>query len=250
MDSFKQLENLGYQVVEEFFETMIMMYAMEKSHEIISEYTKDIKDPYLKEAVESALNVLTFGGIFMIIQYEEKIIEYIFNLVSGSVGVLMNMPKKTISRLKSLKGRKLSIMSKILGNFSDDGVKKSQVIVTQLGNFIQGRNNQYQSIKLVEGAQDIRKGVYDREKIAVNLVSSVTQNYHRSMIFKLLTSSFSQNDKTILKKILGTYDPDKIDVEDLNKIASFMFVKDSEGKIVGLSQAFLELVNGLGYINK
>ena len=244
------LKQIGQNSAEEFFETLIYMAAYEEARKMISEFTKDIDNPFLKEAVESAANVAVFGGIFMIIQYEEKIIEYIFNLVSGSVGVLMNMPKKTISRLKSLKGRKLSIMSKILGNFSDDGVKKSQVIVTQLGNFIQGRNNQYQSIKLVEGAQDIRKGVYDRGEIAVNLVSSVTQNYHRSMIFKLLTSSFSQNDKTILKKILGTYDPDKIDVEDLNKIASFMFVKDSEGKIVGLSQAFLELVNGLGYINK
>jgi len=244
------LKQIGQNSAEEFFETLIYMAAYEEARKMISEFTKDIDNPFLKEAVESAANVAVFGGIFMIIQYEEKIIEYIFNLVSGSVGVLMNMPKKTISRLKSLKGRKLSIMSKILGNFSDDGVKKSQVIVTQLGNFIQGRNNQYQSMGLIQGSQMIRQSVWDKEKINLDLGNAMASRYNETLIFKLLTSSFSQNDKTILKKILGTYDPDKIDVEDLNKIASFMFVKDSEGKIVGLSQAFLELVNGLGYINK
>ena len=59
-----------------------------------------------------------------------------------------------------------------------------------------------------------------------------------------------QKDKTILKKILGTYDPNSLDVEDLNKISEFMFVKDNDGKVIGLSEAFFSLINGLGYVNK
>ena len=244
------LKQLGQNTTEEFFETLIYMTAYNEAVKMIKDFTGDIENPYLREAIESASNVAVFGGIFMIIQYEEKIIEYVFNLVSGSVTLLMNLPKKTIGKLKGLKGRKFSILSKVLGNLSDNGIQKSQVIVNQLGNFIQGRNNQYQSMNLVDSTQEIRKSVYTRENMRMELASKMAQRYNETLIFKLLTSSFSQNDKTILKKILGTYDPDKIDVNDLNKIGEFMFVKDSEGKIVGLSQAFLELVNGLGYINK
>jgi len=244
------LKDLGQNTTEEFFETLIYMAAYNEAVEMIRGFTGDIENPYLREAVESAANVAVFGGIFMIIQYEEKIIEYVFNLVSGSVTVLMNIPKKTIEKLKGLKGRKFSILSKVLGNVSDNGVQKAQVIVSQLNNFIQGRNNQYQSMQLIDSTQEIRKSVYTRENMRMELASKMAQRYNETLIFKLLTSSFSQNDKTILKKILGTYDPDKIDVDDLNRIASFMFVKDDSGKVVGLSQAFLELVNGLGYVNK
>ena len=78
--------------------------------------------------------------------------------------------------------------------------------------------------------------------------NAMASRYNETLLFKLFTGSFSDNDKTIIKKILGTYDPSKIDVNDLNKISSFMFVKDDNDKIVGLSEAFLELVNGLGYV--
>ncbi len=244
------LNTIGQNATEEFFETLIYMVAYDKAVEMIKGFTDDIENPYLKEAVESAANVAVFGGIFMIIQYEEKIIEWVFNLVSGTVAVLMNTPKKAISKLKGLKGRKFSILSKVLGNISDDGVQKANVIVNQLGNFIQGRNNQYQSMNLIDGAQSIRKTAFQKEDMRFQLANAMAKRYNETLIFKLLTSTFSEQDKTILKKILGTYDPDNLDVDDLNKISEFMFVKDSEGKIIGLSEAFFELINGLGYVNK
>ena len=244
------LNQIGQNATEEFFETLIYMTAYNEAVNMIKDFTGDIENPYLREAVESAFNVAVFGGIFMIIQYEEKIIEYVFNAVSGSVSVLMNIPKKTINKLKGLKGRKFTILSKILGGFSDNGIQKSQVIVSQLNNFIQGRNNQYQSLSLVDSTQEIRKSVYTRENMRMELASKMAQRYNETLLFKLLTSSFTANDKTILKKILGTYNPDKIDVDDLNKISNFMFVKDNNNKIIGLSEAFFELINGLGYVNK
>jgi hypothetical protein len=244
------LNQIGQNATEEFFETLIYMTAYNEAVNMIKGFTGDIENPYLREAVESAFNVAVFGGIFMIIQYEEKIIEYVFNAVSGSVSVLMNIPKKTINKLKGLKGRKFTILSKVLGGVSDNGIQKSQVIVSQLNNFIQGRNNQYQSLSLVDSTQEIRKSVYTRENMRMELASKMAQRYNETLLFKLLTSSFTANDKTILKKILGTYDPDKIDVDDLNKISNFMFVKDNNGKIIGLSEAFFELINGLGYVNK
>ena len=242
------LKNIGQNTAEEFFETLIYMVAYEEARQMISSFTEDIDNPYLKEAVESAANVAVFGGIFLIIQYEEQIIEKVFNAVSALISSLILVPKKSLEKLKGLRGRKLSIVSKILGGLNDDAVGKANVITNQLGNFIAGRNNQYQSLNLVDGAQKIRKTVFQKEQINLQLGNAMASRYNETLIFKLLTSSFTEQDKSILKKILGTYNPDSIDVEDLNKISSFMFVRDSDGNIVGLSEAFLELVNGIGYV--
>ena len=244
------LKQIGQNTAEEFFETLIYMVAYDEARKMIKTFTEDIENPYLKEAVESAANVAVFGGIFLIIQYEEQIIEKVFNIASGAIGVLLSLPKKTLGKLKSLKGRKLSIVSKVLGNFNDDAVGKAHVITSQLNNFIAGRNNQYQSMNLIEGSQLIRKTVFQKEDISFRLANAMASRYNETLIFKLLTSTFSEQDKTILKKILGTYNPDSLDIEDLNKISSFMFVKDDSGNIIGLSEAFLELVNGIGYVNK
>ena len=242
------LRELGKNTAEEFFETLIYMVAYEEARSMIQNFTEDIDNPYLKEAIESAMSVALFGGIFMIIQYEERILEKVFNLSSAVISALILAPKKSINKLKRFKGRKLSIVSKILGGFNDDAVAKAQVITSQLSNFIAGRNNQYQSMQLVEGSQQIRKSVFQKEELNFQLGNAMASRYNETLIFKLLTGSFSEKDKTILKKILGTYDPSKISIEDLNKLNSFMFVKDDSGKIVGLSEAFLELVNGLGYV--
>jgi hypothetical protein len=226
------------------------MVAYDEAREMIKGFTEDIENPYLKEAVESAANVAVFGGIFMIIQYEEKIIEKVFEISSALVASLLALPKKGISKLKRLKGRRLGIVSKILSGFNDDAVGKAQVVTSQLGNFIQGRNNQYQSMNLIDGSQQIRKSVFQKEQISLNLANNMAKRYNDTLIFKLLTSTFSEKDKTILKKILGTYDPKSLNIDDLNKISEFMFVKDDEGKVVGLSEAFFSLINGLGYVNK
>jgi len=244
------LKQIGQNTAEEFFETLIYMAAYDEARKMISEFTKNIENPYLKEAVESAANVAVFGGIFLIIQYEEQIIEKVFNVASALITSLILLPKNTINKLKRFRGRKLRLVSKILSGFNDDAINKANVITSQLGNFIAGRNNQYQSMNLVEGSQLIRKSVFQKEEISLKLGNAMASRYNETLIFKLLTSTFSEQDKTILKKILGTYNPDSLDIEDLNKISSFMFVKDDNGKIIGLSEAFLELVNGLGYINK
>jgi len=244
------IKSIGQNATEEFFETLITYYAYDKSKKMVSAYVRDIKNPYLREAVESAMNVAVFGGIFMIIQYEEKILEKVFDLVSGGVTVLMNLPKKSISKLRGFRGRKFSVMSKVLGNVTDNGIKKSEIMVQQLGNFINARNNQYSSVSLVDSAQQIRKTVFQKENMSMQLADMMVKKYTDTLLFKLFTSSFSEVDKSVLKKILGTYDPNKIDINDLNKIGEFMFVRDDSGKIIGLSEAFFQLINGLGYVNK
>ncbi|WP_346389417.1 hypothetical protein [Sulfurimonas sp. NWX367] len=70
------------------------------------------------------------------------------------------------------------------------------------------------------------------------------------MLFKVLTKNFTANDKQIIKKILGNSQADMTDIDNLNQVADFMFVKDSNGDITGLSEQMFQLLNGLGYVHK
>jgi hypothetical protein len=245
------LGQLGKNSANEFFETIIYMTAYDAAREKIQDYTSGIENPILREAAESAANVAAFGGIFMIIRYEEAILEKAFAVASGLVAILMGVGKKAVDKLKNatFRGKKLAILSKILGGISDDGVAKAQVVTTQLGNFISSRNNQYQSGNLIDSTLKVRENVVERDRSSLMLGKGMADNYVNSLMFKLLTSSFTDNDKSMIKKILGRDASTELDIEDLNKIGSFMFVQDDTGKITGLTEQFFSLINGLGYLH-
>ena len=76
----------------------------------------------------------------------------------------------------------------------------------------------------------------------------MASRYSDTLLFRLLTSSFTENDREILRRILGRNSVSNLDVDDLNRIGEFIYARDGEGHIVGLSEAFLSLVNGLGYV--
>ena len=40
-----------------------------------------------------------------------------------------------------------------------------------------------------------------------------------------------------------------LNVDDVNKVADFLFVTDSSGKMIGFTEVAYELLNGLGYIH-
>jgi hypothetical protein len=243
-----QLKQIGQNSTEDFFETLTYMAAYDKATKQLEGFVKGIDDPYLKEAVESAANVAVFGGIFMIIQYEQQIIEKVFSLSSVLISGLLSFPRRGINRLRNLRGRRLGIISRILSSFSNDGVGTAQVVTNQVNNYIQGRNNQYQSMNLIEGTQQIRGNVVNRENVSLNLANNMASRYSDTLLFRLLTSSFTENDREILRRILGRNSVSNLDVDDLNRIGEFIYARDGEGHIVGLSEAFLSLVNGLGYV--
>lgn len=245
------LGQIGKNSAEEFFETIIYMTAYNAARDNIKTYTESIEDPILREAVESAANVAVFGGIFMLIRYEEAILNKAFALAGAAITVLIGMPKKIINKLKNsnFRGRKLGIVSKILGNAADDGVAKAHVISSQLGNFVAGRSNQYQSGSMIDSTLQVRQNVVEKDRSSMMLGKAMSENYVNSLMFKLLTSSFTANDEMMIKKILGRETGSEISVADLNKIGSFMFTQDNEGKITGLTEQFFSLINGLGYIH-
>ena len=245
----EKLKSLGENTAQEFFETLIYFVAFEEARQIIEGLTKDIENPAIREAVESALNVLAFGLIFELIRVEEVFIERIFGIAEALVIALLGYGKAIRDRfLRGGKGIK-GIFRALFGGLFDNSTAVAQVVVSQTTNQMLARQSIYNSAGsqgLFGAYMDTKRYIVDREKYHLEVADKMTKRYIETLLFKLFTANFTEQDKTILKKILNK---PSVDIEDINKVSEFMFVRDSQGKIVGLSKAFLELLNGLGYLH-
>jgi hypothetical protein len=242
------LKSLGENTAQEFFETLIYFVAYEEATKIISELTKDIPEGPIKEAVESALNVLAFGLIFELIRMEESFVQRIFDVAYGLVVALLGWGSQIKKRLLGGKGIK-AFFRGILGGFLDKSELLAQLVVFQAGNQIQARQSVYNSSGhqgLFGAYLETKKYIVEREHYHLDVADKMSKRYVETLLFKLFTANFTEQDRTILKKILNK---SSVDIEDINKISEFMFVRDDKGNIVGLSKAFLELLNGLGYLH-
>jgi hypothetical protein len=241
-----ELKTLGENATKEFFETLVYFTAYEEARKIIENLTKDIEDPTLREAVESALNVLAFGLVFELIRMEEAFIERIFAVAETLVLALVGYGKRIKRAL--LRGRGIkALLRSFLGGFFDNSSQLAQLVILQVGNQLQARQSIYSGQQGLFGAYiDTKRYIVERENHHLDIANSFVKRDLELFPFKLFTANFTEKDKVLLKKILGK---SNISVEDLNKISEFLFVKDDRGNIVGLSKAFLELLNGLGWLH-
>jgi len=242
------LKSLGENTAKEFFETLIYFTAYEEATKIIGSLTKDIEDPVIREAVESALNVLAFGLIFELIRMEEDFVERIFNIAYTLVVALIGYGKAIKRRFFVGKGIK-AFLRGVLGGFLDKSDLVAQLVVMQAGNQVNARQSVYNSAGhqgLFGTYIETKKYLLEREGHHFEVGDAMVQRYIETLLFKLFTASFTEKDRTLLRKILNKPD---VNPEDIDKISQFMFVRDDKGNIIGLSKAFLELLNGLGYLH-
>lgn len=247
------VKQIGQNTAEEFFETILYMTAYSEAKSIMSEYTKDIDNPILKEAIESAMSVAVFGAVFYAVQKQEQIIAYLFDKVELIVAILITKGRSFAGKLKGKKGTKLyRLMSWVEGNRRDN-IAEAQMFINHCGfkNMSHATNgNASNAVGAYQMQTDTKKNVYQRENLHFQYGNAMASRYNETLLFKLFTKSFTPNDEMLIKKILGRDTAATIHIDDLNQVADFMFVKDTNGKITGLSEAFFQLVNSLGYINK
>ncbi len=247
------LKNVGENSAQEFFETIIYMTAYDEARTQISSYTKDIDNPILQEAIEGAMNVLVFGMVFKLIQTQESFINYIFDVSSSVITALLIAPMNKIkNKLRKVKGVGLINRLGIFGSTLQERATISQTVATLASNQIRGQgvqntsNGQTSTFDTVMKTKDT---LYNREKLHMDLGSNMAGRYNETLLFKLLTKSFTPSDEMLVKKILGRDTAAAINMEDLNKVADFMYATDTSGNPIGLSEAFVDLVNGLGFLH-
>lgn len=247
------IKQIGQNSAEEFFETILYMTAYTETQKIMQDYTKDIDNPVIREAVQSAMSVAVFGAVFYAVQKQERMIQFVFDKAEIVFMLLLGKSKKLLDKVRGFKGSKLSRLLGFITGTNQENLMTAQMVVTHQGF---KSNARVQSNYATSGTSayqmqvDTKNSLYQRENLHMQFGNSMASRYNETLLFKLLTKSFTPNDEILIKKILGRDVGAVINVDDLNQVADFMFVKDTNGKVTGLSEVFLQLVNSMGYINK
>lgn len=243
--------NIGQNSAEEFFETIMYMTAYDEARQQINNFTKDIESPILKEAVESSMQVLTMGVVFYLMRTQEKWIEKLFLTIETLVGVLLasQFADKLKNKFAGLKGMKVFQKFGMFQTSFSDKIQVAQLVVAQGGNHAHSENSHSTTPDIMSNVTAQKEHLVNKEKLHLQLGSNMASRYNETLLFKLFTKSFTPNDELLMKKILGRDTATEINVEDLNKVADFLFVTDNQGNMTGLSEQFFQLINGLGYVH-
>ncbi len=262
---------LGRNAAEEFSEEIIYGFSYRYINpwvrKKIDEWIPDTVDDngrtqpnILKEAAESAINVIVMGVIFLIIRYEEQILDRLFMLARSAKGVILAGGRTAYNALKNkvklMRGVRATNRFNRAGDDFNSRVGLVRSVDNELSNIVQARQTQYMSTASYGPAAQMHDTAVQKERLYQELGSSKVNAKLQLSMFKLFTASFTETDKQVLKQVFkgidpnGTFNPAKVDVAQLNKISEFMFIRDSNNKIVGLSRAFIDLLNGLGYVHK
>lgn len=133
MSDSKQVKQIGQNTAEEFFETILYMTAYNEARSIMQEYTKDIDNPILKEAIESAMSVAVFGAVFYAVQKQEQIIAKVFDIAEGLILALVLKSRGVFKKLSGLKGTKLFRKLSFLQGKNQDDLMTAQIVGTYMG---------------------------------------------------------------------------------------------------------------------
>lgn len=246
--------SIGYMAAEEFMQTFLFMWSYDESKEILKKYLPldGIDNPFVKEGLESAQQLVVTMGIFKLIQHTEKWLEFLFEMGKAVVMALLGLAKVGFNKLKkhAMKGRKFKFMANMMSSVLDDAIEKCKIFVEWIKALIDGRKSSFESGQMIQASQQNRSNVYTRDQSAMTMGQNMAQNTINTLMFKMMTKSFNETDKPLLRKILGRETVADLDTVDMNKIANFMYVTDSNGNQTGLSEQMMTLLNGMGYIHK
>lgn len=245
------LGSIGENSANEFFETILYMTAYNEAQTQISSFTKDIENPILQDALDGAMQIISMGVVFLLIQKQEKFIQKIFDTAEGLVVILLGtqVAQTMKNKLGALKGVKLF---KKLGMFQSsysDRVATAQLVVNGANAHFTAERTTQSEGNTMGTVMQMKEHIVNKEGLNHSVGSGMASRYNETLMFKLFTKSFTAKDETIMKKILGRDTTSVLNVEDMNKVADFMFTTDTDGNITGLTEQLFSLINGLGYIH-
>ncbi|MDO8454082.1 MAG: hypothetical protein Q7S59_05880 [Sulfurimonas sp.] len=245
------LGSIGSNSASEFFETIIYQTAYTEAQGQIRDMSKDIQSSIVKDALESSMTVLSAGLIFMLIRKQEDFIEKIFAVAQSMVVLLLGSQyaQKIAGKIGNLKGLKLFKKLSLFRSSYADRVATAGLVVSHTGNHMHASASSKQTSSVVGDITGVKEHVVNKEKLNLAVGGTMAQRYNETLMFKLFTKSFSPNDEMMIKKMVGKDAGAVLKAEDLNKVADFMFVTDSEGNITGLTEQLFSLINGLGYVH-
>jgi hypothetical protein len=231
--------------IDEMFEDLTYSVAYDQVLKRLKDSGMD--DGVLKDAINSGITIMFSAALMKYIQIQENVVSKIMSIVyAGVIALLSPLGRYAKNKLGKIKGAKLNRMIGFLtGNFSDR-VGVAQVLVNCGNQIINTNNSNSSALQNANVIVGQRQHILETKNQEFNYAKAKVDNINQTLLFKLFTSRFTDKDKAILKRITGN---ERIDIDAINKVADFMFVTDSAGNILGLSEMFITMLNGLGYFN-
>lgn len=232
--------------VEEIFEDLTYNVAY---NEVLTRLKDNgMDDGILKDAIDSGITIMFSSALMLYMQKQEALLQ---KIVDGVVALLVVVLNPLTSKVKGLarkffKGAKAGIISNFLGVSTEARVGYSQVVVDGANAMFNARQTESQFYQRAGYVQQQKNQLIATKDQQLAYAKAKADSFNQTLMFKLLTSKFTATDKELLRKITGS---SSIDIDQINKVADFMWVKDDKGDIVGLSEAFMQMLNGLGYFH-
>ena len=253
--SVRRIAEMG---ANEFFEDLTYSVAYGELMKQLRERLP-LDDGYIKDALQSSLSVVFSAGLLVYMQRQEQFINKIFNYVFVAFSAFFlsataNLKEKFKNRAKGRKGRFLKNVLSVFSDSENTTLKKGELVL-RAGDF-------YMQSAIVERERDAGSllasqnlnAVYTRNNLNADLnlkyAKAQLDSLNFGLLLKLFTAKFTNQDMALVNRILGeNKETTNLTADDLNKVASFMFVTDDNGNITGLAEQFMQLLNGLGYFH-
>lgn len=250
-------------MVQNMAEDAIFMIGSPMANEFISDLLNEHFPPETddkgrpvhnvsRELIQGAGSFLVMHSIMSLIRREEIMMDYLFAASRSVITVLYLRNKGAFdglfNKIKNLKGVKAINRMKIFNAQSDPQNTFISQVLQQVDIIISGRNASHDVANTVTAATSTMDTAIRREAHNLKFAEANNKSFDNSMMLKFITGSFTATDKLMLQKMIGRDDFQAVplDVDELNKINEFMFVKDSSGKNVALTKAMMSLINAFG----
>ena len=233
--------------IDEMFEDLTYNVAY---NEVLTRLKANgMDDGILKDAINSGLTIMFSSALMLYIQQQEKIVDKIVKKVSALVILILNPFANKVKGLvrRFVKGTKLGFLSKFIGISAEARVGYAQVVTTGANAVFSSQQSNNQNNHYISNSLQQREVLLHSKDQQLAYAKAKADSFNQTLLFKLFASKFTAADKEIIRKMTGG--SADIDIEKLNEIANFMWVTDSAGNITGLSEAFIQMLNGLGYFH-
>ena len=246
------LSNIGSNATEEFFETILYGTAYAEAQDALRGVTQDIDNDLLQDAISGASSILIAGAMSVLIQKQEDLISNIFTITGAYITAVLGSEffARFKNRIRGFKGAKLFRRLNFFNSGMSDRIALAQLGSSYNTHMIRGHSSQQNVLNKRTQVLNQKDYILKKENHQFQVGSEKAKSYQQTLLFKVLTKNFTANDQQIVKKILGNSNADMTDIDNLNQVADFMFVKDTDGNITGLTEQMFQLLNGLGYVHK
>jgi len=248
--SSKGVSTLGTGVgygINEMAETATSMGLQSQRRNLIEGISSNVDNEFLNDVIQDGVGAGLGYLTGQAMRLQEHVLESSFK--RGSVAVVGWYGKSKLKDfLKGKKGRKLSMISKFIGE-NDNKVEECRLISDFVKMDLDTTANAHNPLakhNRLEGRLKYDTLEVQKEGVRSSLAKLQVDGMRDTFEMKIKTSSFFNTDKQLIKKMTGMTTVTDKEIKKLNALSSSMVSLDSEGNWIGGNEASISLLNALG----